>query len=248
MDALFLISIRSLGSLSSNHPGHCIYLNFSSLVTLYSSDLCSLFLHSKPSFWIYHDHHVSNNNPNKANLGDLIAATGLIILLKLDSAIDFSARDLEIWWIISNPLVNSNWSYSRETTNSGQNWRFLFRVEIWWMTLENNRVPLLYYIKFCASFQSHWWIQTGVTVRKRLISIRVKIGDFFLSRLTLKFDRWPWKTIAHLFYTMSSFVHHFKAMGEFTWSYILETLNLGQNRWFFCPVWPWDLVDDLGEQ
>ena len=28
-------------------------------------------------------------------------------------------------------------------------------LEIWWMTLENNRAPLLYYIKFCASFQSH---------------------------------------------------------------------------------------------
>ena len=29
---------------------------------------------------------------NKANLGDLIAATGLVILLKLDSIVDFSAR------------------------------------------------------------------------------------------------------------------------------------------------------------
>ena len=29
--------------------------------------------------------------PNKANLRDLIAATGLVILLKLDSFIDFSA-------------------------------------------------------------------------------------------------------------------------------------------------------------
>ena len=28
------------------------------------------------------------------------------------------------------------------------------------------RAPLLYYIKLCASFQSHGWIQTGVTVRK----------------------------------------------------------------------------------
>ena len=46
--------------------------------------------------------------------------------------------------IISNPSVNSNWSYSPER------------------------------------------------------SIRVEIGDI-LSRVTLKFDGWPWKTIGHLF-------------------------------------------------
>ena len=40
--------------------------------------------------------HQSNN---KANLRDLIAATGLVILLKLDSNRWFFARDLEIWWL-----------------------------------------------------------------------------------------------------------------------------------------------------
>ena len=85
-------------------------------------------------------------------------------------------------------------------------------LEIWQMTLKNNRAPLLYYIKLCASFQSHRWIQTGVTVRKR--SIRVKIGNF-LSHVTLKFDGWPWKSIGHLSYAASSFEHHFIAIGEF---------------------------------
>ena len=80
------------------------------------------------------------------------------------------------------------------------------------MTSKNNRAPLLYYIKLCASFQTHWWIQTAVTVQKR--SILVKIGDF-LSCVTLKFVGWPWKTIGHLFYATSSFVNHFKAIGEF---------------------------------
>ena len=28
-------------------------------------------------------------------------------------------------------------------------------------------------------------------------------------------------------------------------SYIPETLNSGQNLPFFCPVWPWNLRDDL---
>ena len=85
-------------------------------------------------------------------------------------------------------------------------------LEIWWMTSKNNRAPLLYYIKLCASLQINWWIKTEVKVRKR--SIRVKIGDF-LSRVTLKFNGWHWKTIGHLFFNTSSFVHHFKAMGEF---------------------------------
>ena len=81
---------------------------------------------------------------NKANLRDLIAATGLVILLKLDSnRLFFSPCDLEIWW----------------------------------MTPKNNRACLLYYIKLCASFQIHQWIQTGVTVRKR--PIWVKFDDFF---------------------------------------------------------------------
>ena len=119
--------------------------------------------------------------------------------------------------IISNPLVNSNWSYSPEMLNSGKNWRVFVPcdLEIWWMTLKNNRAPFLYYIKLCAIFQSHWqshWhIQTGVTVPKR--SIQVKIGDF-LSWVTLKINIWPSKTIGHLFYTTPSFMHHFKSIGE----------------------------------
>ena len=96
---------------------------------------------------------------NKANLRDLIAATGLVILLKFDpNHRFFSPCDFEIWW----------------------------------MTLENKRAPLLYYTKLCASFQIHRWIETEVTVRKPSIS--------------------------------------------------------GQNRRFFCPVWPWNLIDNLGKQ
>ena len=77
---------------------------------------------------------------------------------------------------------------------------------------KTKRAPLLHYVKLCALFQIHRWIQIAVTVRKS--SIRVKIGEF-LSRVTLTFDRWPWRTIEHLFYTTPSSVHNFKAMGEF---------------------------------
>ena len=62
-------------------------------------------------------------------------------------------------------------AYSPETPNLGQNrWCLVpCDLEIWWMTLENNRAPLLCCFKLCATFHSHRWIQTGVTVRKRPI-------------------------------------------------------------------------------
>ena len=84
---------------------------------------------------------------NKANLRNLIATNGLVLLLKLDS----NRWLISPWWffvlrylanwqmplkhsrapllcqalcIIWNPLVKSNLSYSPETLNSGQNERF----------------------------------------------------------------------------------------------------------------------------
>ena len=59
--------------------------------------------------------------------------------------------------------------------NSGQNQRFFVScdLEIWWMTLKNNKVPHLYYTKLCVLFQSHQWIQTGVTVWKRSILVKI---------------------------------------------------------------------------
>ena len=148
----------------------------------------------------------------KANLRDLIAATGLVILLKLDlNRRFFSPCDLEIWW----------------------------------MTPKNNRAPLLCYFKLFASFRSHWWIQTGVTVRKRLIWVNI---DAFLSRVTLKFDGWPSKTIGHLFYATSSFVQHFVAIGEFKLELQSGNAQSGSNFMLFRAVWPWNLKDDLQKQ
>ena len=37
----------------------------------------------------------------------------------------------------------------------------------------------------------------------------------FSTRVTLKFDGWPRKTIGHLFYATLSFVQNFVAIGEF---------------------------------
>ena len=82
--------------------------------------------------------------------------------------------------------MNSNWSYSPETPNLGHIQRFLepCDLEIWQMTLKNNRAPLLSNIKLYASFYHHMGIQTGVTVRKRL--------SWVVTSVTLTFDLWPW--------------------------------------------------------
>ena len=178
---------------------------------------------------------------NKANLGDLIAATGIVILLELDSNRRFfSTCDLEIWWMTlknngalhqyyaklcasfpTHPWIQTTitvWKYP----NSGQNWRFVvpyasfskpwvnsncwnrvkigdffvpYDLEIWQMTLKNNKAPLLCCIKLCASFRCHWWIKTGVTVRK--LPIWVKIDDFLGVWLWTLMDD-LWKTLGHL--------------------------------------------------
>ena len=73
------------------------------------------------------------------------------------------------------------------------------------------------------------------------------IGDFFLSRVTLKFDGWPWKIIGHLFYTTSSFAHCFKAMGEFKLELESGNTKIGSKSAIFflsCVTlrlarWPW---------
>ena len=154
---------------------------------------------------------------------------------------------LQALCIISWPLVNSNRRYSPETPNLGQIRRFLEPCDlaIWRMTLKNNRASLLCYFKLCASFRSHWCIETWVRVRKR--PIWVKFDDFY-SRVTLKFDRWPWKTTGHLFNATSSFVHHFVAIGEFKLELQSRNAQSGSNSTIFKAVWPWNLTDDLEKE
>ena len=70
------------------------------------------------------------------------------------------------------------------------------------MTLKNNRAPLLSIIKLCASFHHHMWIETGVTVRKRL--------SWVLTSVTLTFDLWPlpfaWTSLLSLVITPINFM------------------------------------------
>ena len=135
-----------------------------------------------------------NMNTNKANRRDLIAPTGLVILLKLDSNHwFFSLSGLEIWWMTSKN-DRAHLLYCIKVCAS-------FQIHQWIHTGVTVRKHLVWFI-ICASFHSLWWIQTGVTIRKRLIW--VKIDDSF-SSATLKFERWPCKITGHLFYNICYF-------------------------------------------
>ena len=68
-----------------------------------------------------------------------------------------------------------------------------FKIIVFWpiwhwnLTLKNNRAHLLCHCKFCTLFSSHLWIQTGVTVQRRL-----NWDKIVLISVTLTFDHWPW--------------------------------------------------------
>ena len=128
-------------------------------------------------------------------------------------------------------VANSQFKLKSQSGKSQFRWNRPFFVpcdlEIWLMTLKTIRAPLLYIFNFCASFLSHQTIITGVIVQKR--PIRVKVSNF-LSCVTLKFHGWPWKTIEHLFYATSSFVHHFTTISEFKLELQSGKPNLGENK------------------
>ena len=110
---------------------------------------------------------------------------------------------------------------------------------------QNDRSPLLYYIKLCVSFQIISEYKLELQYGNAQLGSKSTI---FFSRVTLKFGRWPWKTIGHLFYATSSFVHHFIPIGELKLELQSGNAQLGSNSTIFRAVWPWNLMYDLQKQ
>ena len=112
--------------------------------------------------------------------------------------------------------------------------------------LHKNMAPLPCCSKLFVSFHSHRWIHTGVTVRKH--SIWVKISDL-LSCVTWKFDRWPWKTIGHLFFTTPSFMHQFRSHWWIqTGVTVRKRPNWVEINDLFLAAWCRNLTDYLEKQ
>ena len=119
-----------------------------------------------------------------------------------------------------------------------------------WMTSKNNKTHLLYYmyVKLCASFEAIGEFKLEFQSRNAQFGSKLVI---FLSRVTAKFDGWPWKTIGHLFYAISSFVHHLKAIGEFKLELESGKAQFGSNRRFSVPrdreIW-WMTFKTIGHR
>ena len=103
------------------------------------------------------------------------------------------------------------------------------------MALKNNRAPLLCCFKLCASFHSHLWIQTGVTVRKRPNWVRM---DNFLAV-------WPGNMTNDLEKQQGTSSQQHQALCIISlpyvntnWSYSPETAKWGHD---LCDLdlWPW---------
>ena len=70
----------------------------------------------------------------------------------------------------------------------------------------------------------------------------------FSTRGTMKFDGWSRKTIGQFCYTTSRFVDHFKSIGEFKLDFQSRNTQFGSKLVICYPIWPWNLMDDLGKQ
>ena len=93
---------------------------------------------------------------------------------KLTDDLEKHRAPLLCWLKLSASFHSHWWIQNGVTVRKRPNWvkidNFFYPcdLEIWRMTLKNNRAPLLSNMKLCASFHRYMWIQTIVTVRKRL--------------------------------------------------------------------------------
>ena len=162
---------------------------------------------------LFTPHWIRSNNENKANRRDLIAAIGVLIWTQI---IDFAARvslKFDGWPTKTiGHLLYTKSSFVRHFNSGNAQFRSKLSIfvpcdfDIWWMTLKNNRAPLLYYIKLVHHFKSIGGVKRELQSRNAPLGSKLVI---ILSRVTLKFDRWPCKRIGHLFYKLwASFQSH----------------------------------------
>ena len=93
------------------------------------------------------------------------------------------------------------------------------------------------------SYATSSFVQHFIGIGEFKLELRSRNDQFgskstiFLSRVTLKFDGWHWKTIGHLSYASSSFLHYLLVIGVSNWSYSPETVKRGFDLCDFDP-WP----------
>ena len=147
--------------------------------------------------------------------------------------------------------MNSNWSYSPETkiwvvtsvTLTFDLWPWPFA---WTLPWSNVITPENF-------MMIRWWehSQKGVTDGQTDRRTDRRTDGQTDRRTENTIHRAAWsqlKTIGHLYYATSSFVHHFVAIGEYKLELESGNAQSGSNLTLFRAVWPWNLTDDLQKQ
>ena len=81
-----------------------------------------------------------------------------------------------------------------------------------------------------------------------VIFLKLDSSHRFSALVTSKFDGWHPTKIGHLFYTTSSFAHHFKSIAIFKLDLQSRNIQYGSKSAIFCPVWPRNLMEDIEKQ
>ena len=143
---------------------------------------------------------------DKANLRELKAATGLVILLKLDSNCRFSASVTtkfhgwprktigHLFYTMSNIVHHfkaiGEFKLELQSGKAQFGSCVTLKFDGWpWKTIGH-----LFYTmsSFVHHFKAICWFKLELQSRNAHFGSKSAI---FLSHVTLKFDRWPWKTI-----------------------------------------------------
>ena len=189
----------------------CTFVTYiAAIITLYHLSIWGLKIFAIVQSITYQRKYFPKPIYNKANLRDLIAATGLVISYWI-KIVDFSA---------CVTLKFDGWPHKS--------------------------IAHVFYT--ISNFVNHF--KSIGEFKLELQSINAQFG----SILVIFFPAWPWnlmilwKTIGHLFYTTSSFVRHFKSIGEVKLELQSRNTQFGSKLVIFCSAWPWNLIDDLEKQ
>ena len=187
----------------------------------------------------------SRNAQSGSNSTNFRAVWPCNLTYDLEKQYGISSMLLQALRILSQPLVNSNWSHSPETANLGQNRRIF--LDVWPCNLMYDLEKTIGHLFYATSSFMHHFAAIG-EFKLELQSGNGQFGSkstICFSRVNLQFDVWSWKTIGHLFYSTSIFVHHFVAIGVLKLELESGNGQFGSNSTIFRAVWPWNLTDVL---
>ena len=165
----------------------------------------------------------------------------------------FKAWGLTTFWL---SFEHYNWPYHSWDKAVSEFWHWKVKVNI--MVVVKGQGQIVSSVSNLHFFIPEIQLFQNLTLNKAnlrdliaatglVISNWIQIVNFS-TRVTVKFDGWPCKTIGHLFYATSSFVHHFVAIGEFKLELQSGNAQSGSNSTIFRAMRPWNLTHDLAKQ